>query len=217
MARRRNRTTTDEDAIDMATVLHIIENYMPLVDAADAQLWTNEVGQVVRAWTLTMEPISKNQATNYLSYLSRFVIWSVKNVGDLSVQTVLSLHSIEYWIGTVNAHRTKHWRSAAHSVLERCARRLAPNQIWPSSAGRQGKPTPALPYDQVSEDALVRAAQLLRRDARPRRLYLVSAGFGAGLSGPELREIEGSPLSGPGVMRVLVGGGWSRFGRTRWG
>jgi len=32
-----------------------------------------------------------------------------------------------------------------------------------------------------------------------------------------IRPVEGSPLSGPGAMRVLVGVGWSMPWRTRWG
>jgi hypothetical protein len=37
------------------------------------------------------------------------------------------------------------------------------------------------------------------------------------LSGNGAPLVERAPMSGPAAMRVLVGVGWSRLGRTRWG
>jgi hypothetical protein len=43
------------------------------------------------------------------------------------------------------------------------------------------------------------------------------AGVNGGAGRRDITEREGSPLSGPAVMRVLVGVGWSRLRRTRRG
>ena len=80
--------------------------------------------------------------------------------------------------------------------------------------------TPATPVEQVRYDLAVEPLDDIRRldsqlKASHRRIPAAVRASGTSVIG--LFGVEGAPLSGPVAMRVLVGVGWSRPGRTRWG
>jgi transposase len=102
----------------------------------------------------------------------------------------------------------------------------------------QGGEATAQPKTRIGNVEAIRALRIVRRSAVKARNEALNQMRSLLITGPEdlratfrgttvwrmvtaaarLRpaDPERAPMSGPGVMRVLVGVGWSRCGRTRW-
>ena len=153
----------------------------------------------VRCWVAAAAPASAKTARTLMWATTRLAVWAYLALGSVDPTIVLHPHNIQHFVSHVSADRSPAWRHAARSALCRVGR-AANRDGWAPSLPQFGRPGRPRPYSSEMEAGFGLAAVMPGRSHRVGRMWVVCAGFGAGLLGPEIA------VAGPQDLLALAGG-----------
>ena len=153
----------------------------------------------VRCWVATAEPATAKTARTLLWATTRLAVWAHLVVGSVDPTIVLHPHNIQHFVSYVSADESPAWRHAMRSALTRVGRAVNPDG-WAPLLPQFGRKGPPAPYSHEMEAGFGLAAVMPGRPHRAARMWVVCAGFGLGLRGPEIA------LAGPHDFVSIIGG-----------
>ena len=130
---------------------------------------------------------------------TRLAVWAYQTFGSVDAAVVLHPHNVQHWTMHVQRHMSRSWRHKARSVLERVGRAANPAG-WAPMVPEAGRIEVPAPYGRHEEAAFGAAAAMPGRPHWRARVWVVCAGFGAGLLGAEIA------LAGPQDLIEARGG-----------
>ena len=184
----------------------VVEEWRP-TDWSERDLRTlDRLLPAIRSWVEQSNPHDARQAAWYMSSAAGIARWAYGSLGTFDAAVVLHPRNVELYSMTVCAHRSIRWRERTRSTLRTLGRIVNPDD-WPPPTRIVGKQKIARPYSAREEKAFRLASRLLGRDDRARRLWVVGAALGAGLSGVEIAAAHTGDLVDIGNGRLAVGVG----------
>ena len=182
----------------------VVEEWRP-TDWSERDLRTLErLLPAVRSWVEQSNPHDARQAAWYMSSAAGIARWAHGSLGTFDPAVVLHPRNVELYSMTVCAHRSIRWRERTRSTLRTLGRIVNPDD-WLPPTRIVGKQKIARPYSAREEKTFRLASRLLGRDDRARRLWVVAAALGAGLSGVEIAAARTGDLVDIGNGRLAVG------------
>ena len=180
-------------------VAAVIESWRPAGLDAEQREALPVVMPNVRCWVASAAPATVKTARTLLWATTRLAVWAYLTLDSVDPTIVLHPHNVQHFVSHVNGHRPQPWRHAARSALCRVGRAANPDGWAPSlpQFGRKGTPSP---YSSEAEAGFGLAAVMPGRPHLVARMWVVCAGFGAGLLGPEIAA------AGPQDLVALIGG-----------
>ncbi|MDE0231077.1 MAG: hypothetical protein OXI56_01310 [bacterium] len=157
----------------------------------------------VRAWVELARPREVRQAARYMRAAVGIAEWADRSLGTLDPTVVLDPRNVEYWSMKLNSHQSVRWRERTRSALRVLGRAVNP-QGWPPPTQKVGRQDVARPYTPREERVFRLASRLPGRDNRARRLWVVAAALGAGLSGVEIAAAHTGDLLDIGNGRLAI-------------
>lgn len=157
----------------------------------------------VRSWVELVPLRDVKQASGYMRAAAGIAVWAHRSLGTTDPEVVLDPRNVELYSMTVSAHRSIRWREKTRSILRTLGRIVNP-QGWPPPTRKVGRQKIARPYAAREERAFRLASRLPGRDNRARRLWVVAAALGAGLSGVEIAAAHTGDLVDIGDGRLAI-------------
>ena len=148
-------------------------------------------------------PATVATARQMLWAVIRMTLWWYEKFSILDAAVMLTPHNVEHYAMFVNAHRSQGWRHEMRSVLRRVGRRINPGS-WPLKAPEVGSRTAVPPYPVEHEAMFGRASLLPGRLNRAGRIWVVVAGFGAGMTSREASAAKVCDLTERDSGRIVV-------------
>ncbi len=186
-------------AVTPRSVEAVLESWRPSGLGQEDLIATAAVLPAVRVWVVAAAPRDQLSARTMLWATTRLAVWAFQTLGSADVSVVLSPHNIQHWTMHVQAHMSRAWRHKARSVLERVGRAANPAG-WAPLTPEAGRIKVPAPYSASEEAAFGLEARMPGRSHWAARVWLVCAGFGAGLLGSEVT------LAGPQDLIDVAGG-----------
>jgi hypothetical protein len=185
-------------------VAYFIASYRPKWSEADLSTWDNTIGERVRSWTTYAGPPSVQTAKNAISQTSPYVLWVYSKDGSVTADEVWDPDNVEHWVTKVNANRSDAWRKTHRAALRRFGPLFASKSVWPTPAVAIPRGRVAAPYSEEQERTFAIAARSASGETRARRLFVVAAGFGAGLDGRDLPAVTADRIVDIGAGRLAI-------------
>lgn len=186
-------------AVTRRSVSAVLESWRPAGLDHDDLAAAAAVLPSVRVWVAAAAPRDPLSARTMLWASTRLAVWAYRTLGSVDVSVVLSPHNIQHWTMHVQAHMSRAWRHKARSVLERVGRAANPAG-WAPQLPQAGRIKVPAPYTLGEEAAFGLEARMPGRPHWAARVWLVCAGFGAGLLGSDIA------LAGPQDLIDVDGG-----------
>ena len=139
----------------------------------------------VRQWVTATAPASVATAALLMRATTGLALWGWRELGTLSVEVLLHVENVEYWLMTYNKthNRSATWCHNTRANLRRVAKTVNAEN-WPLRPTPMGGRPLALPYLASEEQTFVLSANLPKLN-RAGRLWVVCASLGAGMTGAE--------------------------------
>jgi hypothetical protein len=194
LERERRRLMTRRSSLRPGTpvspeIAAVIASFVPKWPAQDLKLWSGDLGDAVRGWVTYACPAAAPTARQLLRYAGGLTLWVYKTQRSIKPADVWPPHVVEYWVDTINAGQEDGWRATAFSRLASLGPLVAPKVGWRTARREISRRGISQPYSESDEQAYLQAAWMADKAMRPRLLFAVAAGFGAGLDGRWLHTI----------------------------
>lgn len=191
MTRRATHKPGEPLSPEVATY---IASYAPVWPKADLKLWNGALGDAVRAWVSYVGPVSTSAARHMLTYSSGLTLWVYKTHRTLKPAEVWQPNMVEHWTSQVMHKKSKAWKATAFSRLASIGPLVAPKAGWPTPKEEIGRRNASEPYSVEDEWTYLEQAWEVDPDYRSRALFMVAAGFGAGLDGRWLAKVTAADV-----------------------
>ena len=143
---------------------------------------------VVREMVAAVGPKTPQAARRLLWALAPMAVWLHKSLGVVDAATV-NRDNVEIWLSQVNIKREVGWRNGARAALRSVGVAVNP-QGWPTQPKPMPRPPAVAAYTPREAARYIDAAALPGFENPEGRRWVVGAGIGAGLNGPELTAAE---------------------------
>ena len=176
-----------------AEVAAAIQSWLPVAARSVDPVSLAEVLPVARRVVAVAAPQHRDDAERMLRVLVPMLLWARRSLGTVDVAAVLVPDVVEHWSMVVMADKGRAWRQDARGTLTRIGRAANPRG-WPKARKQLGSTTVAPPYDAHEEVSWRVAGDRACKPACADGAFVVVAGPGVGMSGPEIAAAEPSDI-----------------------